>query len=146
MLCHFKCRVFFKCIFYWSTVDFQCWRRKWEPTSVSLPGELHGQRSLAGYSPWGCKKLDMTEQLSPAMLKVHSKEMQFLRKFCVGSSLYPQKQRLSNGSSDSPKLKRVLPSVPETWPLGRGLGCEILTSDSLSFQHRYGLTSTIPVF
>jgi len=27
----------------------------------------HGQRSLAGYSPWGCKELDMTEQLSIAM-------------------------------------------------------------------------------
>ena len=30
-------------------------------TPVSLPGEFHGQRSLAGYSPWGCKELDMTE-------------------------------------------------------------------------------------
>ena len=29
-----------------------------------MPEELHGQRSLAGYSPWGCKELDMTEQLS----------------------------------------------------------------------------------
>ena len=27
------------------------WRRKWEPTPVFLPGESHGQRSLAGYSP-----------------------------------------------------------------------------------------------
>ena len=26
-------------------------RRKWQPTPVFLPGELHGQRSLAGYSP-----------------------------------------------------------------------------------------------
>ena len=26
-------------------------------------GESHGQRSLAGYSPWGCKESDMTEQL-----------------------------------------------------------------------------------
>ena len=26
-----------------------------------LPGESHGQRSLAGYSPWGHKELDMTE-------------------------------------------------------------------------------------
>jgi len=25
------------------------WRRKWQPTPVSLPGESHGQRSLAGY-------------------------------------------------------------------------------------------------
>ena len=31
--------------------------------SVFLPGESHGQRSLAGYSPWGCKELDTTEQL-----------------------------------------------------------------------------------
>ena len=28
------------------------------------PGEFHGQRSLAGYSPWGCKELDITERLS----------------------------------------------------------------------------------
>ena len=25
------------------------WRRKWQPTPVILPGEFHGQRSLAGY-------------------------------------------------------------------------------------------------
>ena len=31
------------------------WRRKWLPTPVFLPGEFHGQRSLAGYSPWGCR-------------------------------------------------------------------------------------------
>ena len=40
------------------------WRRKWPPTPVFLPGESHGQRSLAGYSPWGRKKLDTTEQLN----------------------------------------------------------------------------------
>ena len=27
------------------------WRREWQPTPVSFPGEFHGQRSLAGYSP-----------------------------------------------------------------------------------------------
>ena len=31
------------------------WRRKWQPTPVFLPGESHGQRSLAGYSPQGFK-------------------------------------------------------------------------------------------
>ena len=31
------------------------WRRKWQPTPVFLPGESHGQKSLAGYSPWGHK-------------------------------------------------------------------------------------------
>ena len=29
------------------------WSGKWQPTPVFLPGEFHGQRSLAGYSPWG---------------------------------------------------------------------------------------------
>ena len=37
------------------------WRRAWQPTPVFLPGESHGQRSLAGYSPWGRKQSDMTE-------------------------------------------------------------------------------------
>ena len=36
-------------------------RREWQPSPLFLPGKLHGQRSLAGYSPWGRKQLDMTE-------------------------------------------------------------------------------------
>jgi len=36
-------------------------RRVWQPTPVFLPGEFHGQRSLAGCSPWSCKEPDMTE-------------------------------------------------------------------------------------
>ena len=38
--------------------------RKWQPTPVFLPGESHGQRSLEGYSPWGRKESDTTEQLT----------------------------------------------------------------------------------
>ena len=37
------------------------WRRVWQPTPVFLPGEFHGQRSLEGYSPVGCKESDTTE-------------------------------------------------------------------------------------
>ena len=37
------------------------WRRRWQPTTVFSSGKSHGQRSLAGYSPWGYKELDMTE-------------------------------------------------------------------------------------
>ena len=36
------------------------WRRAWQPTPV-LPGESHGQKSLAGYSSWSHKELDVTE-------------------------------------------------------------------------------------
>ena len=32
------------------------WRRKWQPIPVFLSGEFHGQRSLAGYSPWSHKE------------------------------------------------------------------------------------------
>ena len=37
------------------------WRRKLLCTLVFLPGESHGQRSLVGYSPWGCRELDAAE-------------------------------------------------------------------------------------
>ena len=42
-----------------------------------MPGEFHGQRSLAGYSPWGLKELDMIEQLThtPSMWVVKSSRM-----------------------------------------------------------------------
>ena len=42
--------------------------REWLPTPVFLPGESHGQRSLADYSPWGHKKLHMSEWLSTSGL------------------------------------------------------------------------------
>ena len=37
------------------------WRRKWQPTPVFLPGKSHGQRNLAGYSPFGRKESGTTE-------------------------------------------------------------------------------------
>ena len=53
-------------ILFWSGFDSWVgkipWRRKWQPAPVSLPGKFHGRRSLAGYSPWGHKESDMTEQ------------------------------------------------------------------------------------
>ena len=46
--------------------------------SSSLPGELHGLRSMAGYSPWDGKQVDMTEQLT---LFIHANVSQlFLEK------------------------------------------------------------------
>ena len=40
------------------------WRRVWQSTPVFLSGEFHGQRSLAGYRPWGHKELDTTDWLT----------------------------------------------------------------------------------
>ena len=47
----------------WSLGWEDLWRRKWQPTLVFLPWKSQGRRSLVGYSPWGCKESDMTEQL-----------------------------------------------------------------------------------
>ena len=40
------------------------WRRAWQPTPVFLPGKLHGQGSMVGYTPKGRKELDTTDRLS----------------------------------------------------------------------------------
>ena len=40
------------------------WRRKWQYTPVFLPGKSHGQRSLVGHSPWGCKSRTRLKRLS----------------------------------------------------------------------------------
>ena len=59
------------------------WRRKWQPTPVFLLGKFHGQRSLAGYSPWGCKELDRLKQLSTAHAhKIKSSSIFRLTKGC----------------------------------------------------------------
>ena len=49
------------------------WRREWQSTPVFLPGELHVQRSLAGYSPWVCKDLHKTEQLTRVYIQERSR-------------------------------------------------------------------------
>ena len=54
-----QCRRLKRCRFD-SWVQKIPWRRKWQPTSVFLPEESHGQRSL-GYSPGGRKESDTTE-------------------------------------------------------------------------------------
>ena len=55
------------------------WRRAWLPAPVLLPGKSHGQRSLVGYSPWGCKiirqisilaSVNLCLSISPAYLLV----------------------------------------------------------------------------
>ena len=52
------------------------WQRKWQPAPVFLPGKLHGQRSLVGYSQWDCNESDITQQLNnnKAILQMIPKE------------------------------------------------------------------------
>ena len=56
----YQCRRLKRCRFE-PRIKKNPWRRAWQPTSVFLPGESHGQRSLPGYRPQVHKKLDMAE-------------------------------------------------------------------------------------
>ena len=56
--------------------DEYSWRRKWQSTPVLLPGKSYGQRSLAGYSPWGHKELDTTER--PFFFMVYESNKNFV--------------------------------------------------------------------
>ena len=47
------------------------WRRKWQPTQVFLPEKSHGQRSLAGYSPEGCKESYTAEHRAHCIIHEH---------------------------------------------------------------------------
>ena len=63
------------------------WRRKWQPTPVSLPGKSQWQRSLAGYSPQGCKELDTTEQLHfLSFSESENSTLDIIKDFCIVSS------------------------------------------------------------
>ena len=54
------------------------WSRRWQPIPVFLPGKFHGQRSLVGYSPWGCKESDVTEHSTQKDIEVNSLAGQWL--------------------------------------------------------------------
>ena len=56
------------------------WRGKRQPTSEFLPGEFHGQRTLAGYSPRGHKELDTTVQLSSYVASIKMVQMSLFAK------------------------------------------------------------------
>ena len=53
------------------------WRRKWQPTSVFLPGEFLGDRSLAGPSPWSHKESDTNVQLTHTHTHTNYKQRSF---------------------------------------------------------------------
>ena len=61
------------------------WRGKWQPTPVFLPGKSHGQGSLVGYSPWGHKESDMTEQLTLLYIYNGEENDKPLQYTCLGN-------------------------------------------------------------
>ena len=79
------------------------WRRAWQPTPVSLPGEFHGQRSLVGYSPQGCKESHMTEVTKHACVRTHTHKLFYPPSllWAPGSCLCRQLQLTQPGNNQS---------------------------------------------
>ena len=59
------------------------WRRAWQPTPIFLPGESHGERSLAGYSQWDCKEWDTTEAILICWYSVYILDTKTLSDICL---------------------------------------------------------------
>ena len=76
------------------------WRRAWQPTPVFLPGESHGERSLAGYSPRGHKESDTTARLS-----THARMMYQWEQCCVNQDTCHQNQ--PKNTQKWPQVKRL---------------------------------------
>ena len=67
------------------------WRRAWQPTPVFLPGESHGQRGLAGYSPWGRRESDTAKATEHAHIMAATGNYPYIealkmrmRLYCIG--------------------------------------------------------------
>ena len=82
------------------------WRRTWQPSPVLLPGKPHGQRNLAGYSPWGCKRVG--HNLATKYTQTH----QWLRLHASTAELWPKKGGFVFGKSKE-RLKQNKVAIKE---------------------------------
>ena len=71
------------------------------PAPVFLPGESHGQRSLAGCRPWGRKESDLTERLT--LLTFKSREGNHREDIKGAGVIPPREERAEKGHNNSPK-------------------------------------------
>jgi len=65
------------------------WRRAWQPTPVFLPEETHGQRDLAGYSPWGAKSQTWLKRLNMHAPFINTPKWPVLQYHCINTHKIP---------------------------------------------------------
>ena len=107
------------------------WRRKWQPTPAFLPGKFHGQRSLAGYSPWSHKESDTTEHnwgcgmlVAGFSVDTGSKCLLFIKTKCIVILQIQDHRFFFFFSFNVINLTSVLPSLPMKNPV---LDTDIIT-------------------
>ena len=95
------------------------WSRAWQCAPVFLLGKFYAQRSLEGYSPWGCKESDMTEQLAHTHTHTHPHtQIEFLLLFiCSVMSNYLWSYVLQHARLPCPSLSPA--ACSNSCPLSR---------------------------
>ena len=92
------------------------WRRQWQPAPVFLPGESPGQRSLAGYSPWGRTESDTAKVTESTEAPAASQRLLWLQQsgLAVRVSLQPQLRAcpVSSHVRDYCELPKCVSSFP----------------------------------
>ena len=88
------------------------WERKWQPTPVFLPGESHGQRSLAGHSPWGCKRVrhNLVSKQQQTVISTYIQQWSWV---AVRETTWPKRplsRRILTADLPSLKLDVLLPT------------------------------------
>ena len=88
---------------------------KWQPTPVPLPGKSHGQRSLVGYSPWGCSQTWMDDfSFTFHLTSEISRSVQFSR-LVISDSLWPHELQHARPPFPSPTPRVYSNLCPLNW-------------------------------
>ena len=104
-------------------------RRKCQPTPVFLPGKIHGQRSLASYSPWGCNELGMPECLSKRALSV--------------TVYYVKCMKQAWFAARFPEFNSLVSLCPSCWPWANPSKAPVVVLNSCGWCHM-GSTDLYP--
>ena len=126
------------------------WKRKWQPTPVFLPGKSHGQRSLAGSSPWGRKRVrhDLaTKQWKERIIYIQLRfpvpiigpSVQFSHSV-MSDSLRPQGPQHARPPCSSPTPRVYSNSCPLSWGCHPTISSSVIPfSSSLNLSQHQGL-------
>ena len=133
----------------WSLCGNIPWSRKWQCCPIYLPEKFHGQRNLAGYSPWGHKQSDTTEWLSThthkhthkaicsALEQATSTKTQYLPPQVLTPSCRHWRVGVDVGEHMS-KVSLTYPNSPYHSPLGGGGGLFLVSFRWVAQRARFG--------
>ena len=92
------------------------WKTEWQPSPVFWPGEFHGQRSRARYSPWGCRESDTTKWLSTGKTrKLWMEKLTSKGKCAEMRGNHPHTNMISKPANIRSSVQSLAQSFPTLW-------------------------------